>query len=164
MILLAVGVSCYAGSIRIGDTRAARIAKDTHIPGKGQAGQCLPFAQALHQRLQAAGIHSQVVVYGYESGGVPIPIDGGEITAQPILGEGPERGSHAVVVYDDRGRTYVMDNQSWTPQWVRNATPMHMAQQFSGINTSVKIARVLPEHAPLKGTSQPVKVTRFAAN
>lgn len=158
------GAACMAGGIRIGDTPAARIAKDTSIPGKGKPGACLPFAVALQKKLEAAGIPSRVIVYGYESGGVPIPDAGGEIAAQPVLGEGPGRGSHAVVVYDDGGRTYVMDNQSWTPQWVRNATPMHMAQQFSGINTSVKIARMLPEHATPKGTREPGKVTRLANN
>lgn len=163
-VLLLTGMACHAGSIRIGDTPAARIAKDTHIPGKGKAGQCLPFAQALHQKLEAAGIPSRVVVYGYESGGVPVPGAGGEIAVSPILGDGAGRGAHAVVIYDDGGRTYVMDNQSWTPQWVRNATPMQMAQQFSGINTSVKMARVLPEQRAQKSIGQPGKVARIAAN
>lgn len=163
-MLLLTGMACQAGSIRIGDTPAARIAKDTHIPGKGKAGQCLPFAQALHHKLEAAGIPSRVVVYGYESGGVPVPGAGGEIAVSPILGDGAGRGSHAVVIYDDGGRTYVMDNQSWTPQWVRDATPIHMAQQFSGINTSVKMARVLPEQRAPRDVSQPRRSTRLAAN
>jgi hypothetical protein len=124
----------------------------------------MPFAIALHKKFEAAGIPSRVVVYGYESGGVPIPNAGGEISAQPVLGEGAGRGSHAVVIYDDSGRTYVMDNQSWTPQWVRNATPMQMAQQFSGINTSVKMARVLPDQQAPKGIRQSGRITRLAAN
>ena len=135
------GVSCFAGDIRIGNTAASRIAKDTSIPGKGKPGECLPFARALQKKFQAAGIPARVVVYGYEQGGVPAVTTSGDIYAQPT-GTGADRGSHAVVVYEDGGRTYVMDNQSWTPQWVRNASPKEMAQQFSGINCSVKMARV----------------------
>ena len=44
----------------------------------------------------------------------------GDMTAQPAFGTAAGRGSHAVVMYNDDGRTYVMDNQSWTPQWVHN--------------------------------------------
>lgn len=136
------GVSCFAGNIRIGDTAAGRIAKDTSIPGKGKPGECLPFALALQKKLQAAGVPARVIVYGYEQGGMAGVTSGGDLYAQPA-GLAADRGSHAVVVYEDAGRTYVMDNQSWTPQWVHNASPMHMAQQFSGINCSVRMARVI---------------------
>ncbi|WP_131989107.1 hypothetical protein [Chthoniobacter flavus] len=136
------GISCFAGGIRIGDTPAARIAKDASIPGKGKQGECLPFAIALQKKLQAAGVPAQVVVYGYETGGVPTVGTDGEISAQPV-GGAAARASHAAVVYEDRGRTYMMDNQSWTPRWIHNASPVQMAQQFSGINYSVKMARVM---------------------
>jgi hypothetical protein len=55
-----------------------------------------------------------------------------------------------------------MDNQSWTPQWVRNAAPMQMAQQFSGIHSSVKMARVLPAQRTPNGAAG--KTSRIAVN
>jgi len=154
--------SGYAANIRIGETLASRIAKDVSIPGKGKAGQCLPFAVALQKKLAAAGIPAQVVVYGYEAGGVPVQDVSGELTAQPVLSERGSRGSHAVVVYDDGGRTYVMDNQAWVPQWVHNASAMQMAQQFSGIHSSVKMARVLPGGGNPEATLRSMN-TRLAA-
>jgi len=132
---LSICPSLHALDIRIGDTVAAKIAKDAHLPGKGIAGQCLPFATALHEKLQAAGIPSRVIVYGYEANAAP-----GLAAASAETGS---RGAHAVVAYDDGGRTYIMDNQSWTPKWIHNAAPMQMAQQFSGLNCGVRIARVL---------------------
>ena len=51
-------------------------------------------------------------------------------------------GAHAVVVYADQGRTYVMDNQSWQPKWIHIASPTGMASQFAGMNTFVGDARV----------------------
>jgi len=143
-MLVFAGASCMAGGFRIGDTPAARIAKDSSIPGKGKAGQCLPFATALQKKMEAAGIAARVVVYGYEAGGVPATDATGDVSTQPAFGTAAGRGSHAVVMYNDGGRTYVMDNQSWTPQWVHNAAPVQMAQQFSGIHCSVKMARVVP--------------------
>lgn len=136
------GISCFAGDFRIGGTAATRIAKDTSIPGKGKPGECLPFALALQKKFQAAGIPARVVVYGYEQGGVPGVTTSGELYAQPA-GTEADRGSHAMVVYEDGGRSYAMDNQSWTPRWIHNASPKEMAQQFSGINYSVKMARVV---------------------
>jgi len=162
MVML-TGSSCLAGGIRIGETPAAHIAKDASIPGKGKSGQCLPFAVALQKKFQAAGIASRVIVYGYEGGGVPAVTTDGEIMAQPA-GGGAARGSHAVVVYDDGGRTYVMDNQSWTPQWIRNAAPVQMAQQFSGINCSVKMARVISTDRTPKTLGLPSSARRIASN
>lgn len=157
-----------AGGLRIGDTAAARIAKDSSIPGKGKVGQCLPFAMALQKKFAAAGITSRVVVYGYEAGGVPTTDATGDVSAQPAFGTAAGRGSHAVAMYDDGGRTYVMDNQSWTPQWVHNAAPTQMAQQFSGINTSVKMARVVPLESAPKATAvakvTPHSTARLALN
>ena len=65
------------------------------------------------------------------------------LRARETAGRCAVRASHAVVVYQDGDRTYMMDNQSWTPQWIHNASPVQMAQQFSGINCSVKMARVI---------------------
>jgi len=167
-MLVTGGAPCMAGGIRIGDTPAARIAKDSSIPGKGKEGQCLPFATALQKKLEAAGIAARVVVYGYEAGGVPATDAAGDVAAQPAFGTAAGRGSHAVVMYDDGGRIYAMDNQSWTPQWVHNAAPVQMAQQFSGINCSVKMARVLPMERATRETAVAVVVThstkRLAAN
>ena len=65
--MLAFCPSLHALEIRIGDTAAARIAKNSHIPGKDVPGQCLPFANALHAKFEAAGIPSEVLVYGYQA-------------------------------------------------------------------------------------------------
>lgn len=157
------GIPCQAGGIRIGDTPAARIAKDASLPGKGKLGECLPFARALQKKFEAAGIPSRIVVYGYEQGGVPAISTEGDMAPQPS-GVGAARGSHVAVVYEDGGRTYMMDNQSWTPHWVHNATPLQMAQQFSGIQCSVKMARVMPEE---RGPKAPMHVragSQIAAN
>ena len=158
-LVVFTGAPCRAGDIRIGDTRAERIAKDTSIPGKGKGGQCLPFAMALQKKFAVAGIHSHIVIYGYEAGAVPT-----EDAPLPVLGTAGTRGAHAVVVYDDGGRTYVMDNQSWVPQWVRTAAPIQMAQQFSGINCSVKMARVLHDRSAPKAPAVPSPTMRLAAN
>jgi hypothetical protein len=142
VLLLATACSSTStGRIRIGETAASKIAKDTQIPGKGVSGQCLPFAQALHQKFEAAGIPSRVIVYGYDVSPVPQK-------ELPELGRSGDRQAHAVVTYDDGGRTYVMDNQSWSPQWVHDAAPIQMAQQFSGINCQVRIARVVSDPTP----------------
>jgi hypothetical protein len=143
-LLVSANVNSHAIDIRFGDTPAARIAKDVNLPGKEKTGQCLPFALALQKKFAAAGIASRVVIYGYETGGVPAVTTSGDILSQPA-GTGRMRGSHAVVVYDDGGRIYVMDNQSWTPQWVQRAGAVQIAQQFSGIHCSVKMARVVNE-------------------
>jgi hypothetical protein len=154
-VALLAASSALAGGIRIGDTVASRIAKDPTIPGKGKAGQCLPFARALQQKFEAAGISARVVVYGYEA-------EGAAPGAAPAPAAG--RASHAVVVYEDKGRTYIMDNQSWKPVWVHQGAPMQMAQQFSGFNTNVRMAHVV---APEVSPKQPGLVypnVRIAAN
>ena len=142
--LLSICPSLHAIDIRIGDTRAAKIAKDAHLPGKGVEGQCLPFASALHEKFEAAGIPSKVIVYGYEASAAPgLTADSGSSS------QAGTRSAHAVVAYNDGGRTYIMDNQSWAPQWIHNAAPMQMAQQFSGINANVRIARVMNDAKPV---------------
>jgi hypothetical protein len=70
------------------------------------------------------------------------------------------------VVYDDGGRSYMMDNQLWLPRWIHNGSPMQMAQQFSGINCSVKMARVVGgegKSAP-KSPAMASATRRVAAN
>src|SRR5690242_9156939 len=109
---LSACASFRAGSVRIGDTPACRMAKDPSIPGKNVTGQCLPFAVALNQKLQAAGIASKVIGYSYE-----LPL------TSPMAERTGGKGAHAVVVYNDDGRTYVMDNQSWAPRWVSQTSP-----------------------------------------
>jgi len=134
-----LGSACSSFStahIRIGNSRAAQIAKDTSIPGKGVQGQCLRFATALHEKFQAEGIPSQVVVYGYQTSGMPETNDNGN------------RAAHAIVVYSDGGQTYVMDNQSWNPQLVRDGTTREVAQRFSGMNCEVKMAHAIIDSSP----------------
>jgi hypothetical protein len=143
LVIFTGATTCVAGDIRLGGTTAVRIARDASIPGKGKAGECMPFALALQKRFEAAGIPSRVIVFGYEQAGVSMITVYGDVEAQPS-GQGAARGSHVMVVYDDGGRTYAMDNQSWTPRWIREATPVQMAQQFSGVQCDVKMARVLP--------------------
>lgn len=118
--------------IRIGNTPARKIAKDMSIPGKGVDGQCLVFAQALHRKFQAAGIQSRIVTFGYESLGTI----GGAFTNTRNQG-----GAHAVVAYNDGGRIYLMDNQSWMPTWVKAADAAGLAQQFAGMDIKVTSAR-----------------------
>jgi hypothetical protein len=152
------------GNIRIGNTHAARIAKDQGINGKGSYGQCLPFALALHEKFQVAGIPSKVIAYSYETLTVPVDLTGGDL--RPLNpGEKPgTTGAHAIVAYEDDGRTYVMDNQSWMPQWVRNATPAGLAQQFSGMDVAVLHAKVVARTDSAKGMSPaglPKKASRL---
>jgi hypothetical protein len=159
MALLMPACSTFRNAdIRIGDTPAARLAKDVHITGKGVPGQCLPFAMALHKKLEAAGIPSRVIVYGYETSAVP-----GMSFAGGMSAEMPNRGAHAVVAYDDGGRTYVMDNQSWIPQWVHTAAPLQTAQQFSGINYNVRMARVVGDESLLRNVASSFTGVRIAA-
>jgi hypothetical protein len=148
---LLIAGSVQAIDIRIGDTSAARIAKDAHLPGKGVPGQCLPFAAALHGKLQAAGIPSEVLVYGYEA----TPGPGMAVSAG-------KRGAHAVVLYQDGGRSYVMDNQSWAPQWLHEAAPLQMAQQFSGIACNVRVARMMNGDASGKSAFGTLDGSRIA--
>lgn len=131
-LALAACSSTQTAGIRVGDTPARRIAKDTSLPGKGVQGQCLPFAEALHRKFQAAGIPSKVITYRYDS------------LNAPAHARQPMSGTHAVVAYNDQGRTYIMDNQSWMPKWVGNASAVGMAQQFSGMDIHVASAQEKP--------------------
>lgn len=133
LLLAALLAGCApfrVGDIRIGNTPARKIAKDMSIPGKGVDGQCLPYAIALHRKFQAAGIRSKVLVFSYES-----------LAADPRN----KGGAHAIVSYDDDGRTYLMDNQSWLPTWVHNDNALGLAQQFAGMDNNVLAARPLGE-------------------
>ena len=111
--------------IRIGNTQARAIAMDPSITGKYSIGKCLPFAKALDAKLRAAGIASRIVGYSYDS-----------------AGSSQLRG-HAVVVYNDGGRTYVMDNQSMSPVWVKDAAIHAEVGQFSGVQMHVASAWTL---------------------
>ena len=122
--------SFRVGSIRVGDTAPRRIAKEMSIRGKGIEGQCLPFAVSLHRRFKAAGIPSKVIGYGWKA------------LAGPLGDRKPHTGSHAVVAYQDDGRTYVMDNQSWQPMWVHGGASHAVTQKFSGMDFKVEDARV----------------------
>jgi hypothetical protein len=131
------------GEIRVGDTPARAIAKETTLRGKYMDGQCLPFALALHARFRAAGIPSKVITFRYQTLPVPRAIFGEHRAFAPINERGGITGAHAVVAYEDQGRMYVMDNQSWQPKWVHNDSPQGMARQFSGMDTLVARARVV---------------------
>jgi hypothetical protein len=157
-LLLPACSSVPTGGIRIGSTPAGRMAKDPQIPGKGVPGQCLPFAMALQQKFQAAGVPSKVLVFGYETSSTSSPG-----AMQSASGGSGNRGAHAVVAYDDGGRTYLMDNQSWTPQWVHDAAPMQMAQRFAGIQYSVKMAHVVHDANFQAPPLLPSSGTRLAA-
>jgi hypothetical protein len=150
MLLLALA-PLRAGGIRIGDTPARRIAKDAKIAGKFVEGQCLPFANALHAKFQAAGIPSKVLTFQYETLSTPRDLFGEQGAFASKSERGGVTGAHAVVVYEDEGRTYVMDNQSWQPKWIHDATPVEVAQQFAGMNTAIGAARVTDDGAHLKG-------------
>jgi hypothetical protein len=140
LLLLALA-PLQAGGIRIGDTPARRIAKDAKIAGKFVDGQCLPFANALHAKFQAAGIPSKILTFQYETLSAPRDLFGEQRAVAPINERGGLTGAHAVVVYEDEGRTYVMDNQSWQPKWIHDAPPIEVAQQFAGMNTAIGAAR-----------------------
>jgi hypothetical protein len=137
------GAPFCAGAIRIGDTPARRIAKETTLQGKFVEGQCLPFALALHARFLAAGIPSKVISYNYLTLPAPREIFGEHRAIAPINERGGITGAHAVVAYEDEGRTYVMDNQSWQPKWIHDDSPDGMAQQFSGMDAIVAKAQVV---------------------
>src|SRR5262245_9301230 len=95
LFILAVALTLPAyGSLRIGNTPARRIAKDTSLPGKGRQDQCLVFARALHQRFQAAGIPSRVIAFRYESLGRTPPV----FSQVSYFGlSRPQHGAHAIV-------------------------------------------------------------------
>lgn len=130
--------NAQAGGLRIGNTPARKIAKDTSIPGKGVDGQCLPYALALHKRFQAAGIESKVIVYRYEALNTASGAFNGSAAYSNSRSQG---GAHAAVAYNDDGRIYLIDNQSWMPKWVANDSNKGWAQQFSGMDVNVLEAR-----------------------
>ena len=141
------------GEIRLGDTPARRIARESTLRGKYVEGQCLPFALALHARFQAAGIPSKVIAFSYETLPAPHQIFN-ERRAFPGAGEGGgATGSHAMVAYEDQGRTYLMDNQSWQPRWIHEDSPFGMARQAGGMNSLVANARVV-DKSPLSNASE----------
>ena len=130
--------SAEAGGLRIGSTPARKIAKDLSIPGKGVDGQCLPYALALHKRFRAAGIESKVIVYRYEALNTAAGAFSGSAS---FGGSRSQTGAHAAVAYNDGGRIYLIDNQSWMPKWVGNDSNKGWAQQFSGMDVNVLEAR-----------------------
>jgi hypothetical protein len=162
-ILLSALAPLHAGGIRIGDTRARQIAKDALLAGKFTDGQCLPFAKALHAKFQAAGIPSKVISFGYETLSTPQAIFGEQRAVPSINDRGGLTGAHAVVAYEDEGRTYVMDNQSWQPTWIHAASPIDMARQFAGMNVAVGAARVM-EHAELPMARRLRKASNHASS
>lgn len=123
------------GGVRIGDTPARRIAKDRSIPGKGDPGKCLPYAMELKKRLSAAGVPAKVVTFSYNS---TQRSAAGPASATGLSAGKASDGAHAVVVYDDGGRTYVADNQSWQPKWVPNGSAAELAQSFTGPDVYVR--------------------------
>ena len=131
LILVSTGflVACASsrvGDFRIGNTPAAQIAKNPALPGKYETGQCLPYALALNKSFRAAGIPSKVIGFKYEN-----------VTNGERLGGA---GAHAVVVYNDKGRIYVMDNQSTSPTWVAQGSSAAMMEQFGGMDLSIRKA------------------------
>lgn len=103
-----------ACSARIKNTPARSIAVSRSIPYKYAPGACLPFSRALCARMRAAKIEAKMLIYTWE------------------LPRVQESGRHAVVCYQDGGRTYVMDDQRSRPVWVKPGTPKQIAQQISG--------------------------------
>lgn len=135
--------SSEAGNIRIGDTPARKIAKDPHIPGKFMDGKCLPFAAALHKKFQEAGIPSKILVFHYTRLAA-LPDFFATQNALPTAADyGGTTGSHAVVIYDDEGRTYAMDNQSWQPTWLHEDSANKLAGQLGGMRALVNSAYYL---------------------
>ena len=128
-ITLVLSAPLARSEIRIGYGPAGNIARAPDLPGKNVPGQCLPFARELHARLQAAGIPSAIINYAYAADSRL----GGPLDA-PL--------SHAVVAYEDRGRTYIMDNQSPAPVWVQKTTLAGMTQRFSGPSVAVLGAKI----------------------
>lgn len=109
------------GKIRVGNTPARSIALESNLPGKSVLGSCKPFAVALNQRFAAAKIHSQVVGFNYAT-----------------FGGHPDSQGHAVVIYEDEGRTYIMDNQMSRPVWVPNSASLReKVGQIAGVETNV---------------------------
>jgi hypothetical protein len=127
---LVIGLPEELSALEIGYGPATQIARDPSLPGRNMPGQCLVFARALNARLQAAGIPSRLIEYRYDG---------------PVMGA----SSHAVVAYEEHGRTYIIDNQSWAPTWVREDSLAAMAQRFSGPYVAVLGARVMPEESDL---------------
>jgi len=128
-IALVLSAPLARSEIRIGYGPAGNIARAPDLPGKNAPGQCLPFARELHARLQAAGIPSAIITYAYAADSrLAGPLDA------PL--------SHAVVAYEDRGRTYIMDNQSPAPVWVQKTTLADMTQRFSGPSVAVLGAKI----------------------
>jgi len=140
VLALLTTAASHAGPIRIGDTRARKLAKDPHIPGKFVDGQCLPFALALRKKFEAAGIRSKILIFQYTTLAA-LPDFLATANALPAAADyGGRSGSHAVVIYDDEGRTYAMDNQSWQPTWLHDDSAEQLAGRLGGMRTLVESA------------------------
>jgi hypothetical protein len=147
--------------IRIGDTIARQIAKETTLRGKNVDGQCLPFAVALHARFKAAGIPSKIITFNYETLSTPHDIFGEHRAIVPISERGGITGAHAVVAYEDMGRTYIMDNECWQPKWIHNDSPLGMARQFGGMNILVAKARVVGNYRSSKAWAAKMRAVQL---
>jgi hypothetical protein len=115
------GAASAAGTENIG-----KVARSKDVPGKFVPGQCKVFAIELAKRLNAAGADAKVIVYDWQSA----DSRGGAAT-----------GRHAVVVYQEGSRTYVMDNMTWSPKWVKTGSGQTIAQTFSGQGVYVASAQ-----------------------
>jgi hypothetical protein len=108
-------------SLRLGNTPARSIALSPSLPGKSAYGECKAFALALDLKFKQANISSQVVGFEYEA-----------------LGRRSELRGHAVVIFEDGGRTYVMDNQMSSPVWIKNSGSLaEKVAQITDLNTTV---------------------------
>jgi len=109
LILLTLSTVACA-SPRIGHTPASRIVTAADMPGKHENGKCLLFATEAARRLNAAGIPARVIGFSQEDG-----------------------TGHAIVAYEDKGRTYVADNTS-RPRWVKGGSNADIIKQWQGVD------------------------------
>ena len=133
-IPLILALSLTSCSLRVGTTPARTIAKAPAV-GKGVPGKCLEFAQDKQAQFQQAGIRSKIVVYHATPLATPRAVFDESIDRKL-----PDATAHAAVIYDDNGRSYMLDNMSWMPTWVSSDEPLKAAQQFSGMDVAVEPA------------------------
>lgn len=133
----ALSVHSTVAELRLSYGEASKIALATDLPGKRMPGQCLPFARALAERLRAAGFQANAVTFTFQS--AP-----GSHQNEGTISE--DYSCHAAVIYNDGGRTYVMDNQRGAPLWVHQGSVTNMLQRFAGPDIAVLAAK--PELDP----------------
>lgn len=110
LALSACSLPFKVGQIRVGYGKVGMIAKSNDVIGKYEMNQCLPFAKDLHQRFKEAGVNSAIVAYFWQAGF--------------------HIGGHAIVLYEDEGRIYGMDNMTWRPRWLKTGKLQDMVEQF----------------------------------